>query len=202
MTVLQLVVPVTSSQLHMLEECLQSIKSSTPVDHVVNIAIGRVHLEDRIAEALNIARQVYQRAGLVITCVPPELGYNGIVMEVLRTSDFQYNAILPVSHRIADKEWFGKMQLPHIRAPSCGMTFAPDETEANANASFPANWRVPVPGMFFMLQRNAMNTAKAAPIDLDGLDIATAIRDHLRSVGANCWGVPSCRVQQMHADWA
>jgi len=84
MTVLQLVVPVTGSQLHLLEECLRSIKSNTPVDHVVNVAVGRAHIEDKVGEVVAVARGVYERTGLIITCVSPDLGYNGMVMEVLK----------------------------------------------------------------------------------------------------------------------
>lgn len=202
MTVLQIIVPVTPDKLHLLAECLTSVQLNTPVDHLVNVAIGRAPLEDRVGEIVACARSVYNRTGLVITCAEQSLGYNGIVMDVLRSSDFSYNAVLPVSHRIVDKEWFGKMQLPHLRAPMCAMTFAPDDAEANTNASFPFEWRKPVPSKFFMLQRSALGTARNAAIDLDGDDIATAIRNQLRSVGANCWAVPSCRVTQMMAQWS
>lgn len=201
MTVLQLLVPITIDKLHLLEDCLRSIKSNTPVDHVVNVVVGHAHLEDRIGEIIGVARRVYQMSGFVITHADPKHGYNGILMQALAESDFAYTAILPVSHRIADDQWFGKMQLPLIRAPGCGMTFAPDEIAANTTASFPASWKEPVPSKFFMLSRAVMNMASMTPIDSDGEDLATAIRDHLRTAAMTCWGVPSCRVEQMHAEW-
>jgi hypothetical protein len=201
MSVIQIVVPVTHDKLHLLEDCLHSIKQNTPVDHVVNVAIGQAMIEDKIGEIVATARAVYDRAGLVITCCDPKLGYNGIVMEVLRTSDFQYTLVLPVTHRIVDHEWFGKMQLPMVRAPMCAMTFAPDDEPANTRAAHPWEWRRPIPSKVFMLSRASMGTARAAAIDLDGEDLANAIRDQLRSVGANCWAVPSCRLGYMMAEW-
>lgn len=201
MSIIQIVVPVTHEKLHLLADCLRSIKDHTPVDHVVNVAIGQALIEDKVGAIVAEARSVYDRSGLVITCVDPKLGYNGIVMEVLRTSDFQYTVVLPVTHRIVDREWFGKMQLPMVRAPMCAMTFAPDDEAANTRAAHPWEWRQPVPSKFFMLQRTSMGTVRGAALDLDGDDLATAVRDHLRTVGANCWAVPSCRVNQMLAEW-
>lgn len=201
MTVIQIIVPVTHDTLHLLEGCLESIKRSTPVDHVVNVVVGKAHLEDRVGEALVIARRIYPSSGMVLTTADPEAGYNGMVMGVLSESDFQYTAVVPASHRIADKEWFGKMQLPLIRAPGCGMTFAPDEVGANTTASFPASWKEPVPSKVFMLSRAVMNLAAHTPIDIEGVDLATAVRDHLRTGATVCWSVPSCRIEQLHAEW-
>lgn len=201
MTVLQLIVPVTPDKLHLLEECLQSIKKNTPVDHVVNVVVGEAHLEDRVGEVVATARRVYELSGLIISQADPQHGYNGMVMDVMKASDFAYTAVLPVSHRIVDNQWFGKMQLPLIRAPSCGMTYAPDEVAPNTTASFPASWKHRVPSKFFMLSRAVVEMASMTPIDADGDDLATAVRDHLRTAATTCWSVPSCRVEQMHAEW-
>ena len=200
MSVIQIIVPAVYHQLHFLEECLRSVKNNTPVNHVVNVAIGKQPLEERIGEIVATARGVYERTGLVITCCPPEFGYNGAVMEVLKDGDFEYTVVLPVTHRIEDDSWFGKMQLPHIRARGCGMTFAPDEEPANTLAPSCWGWRQPIPSQFFMLQRAVMDSARAARIDLDGADIITVIRDHLRTVATNCWVVPSCRVAKLQSE--
>lgn len=201
MSVIQIIVPVTPDKLHFLDDCLRSIKKNTPVDHLVNVVVGRAHIEDRVGDAVLVARSIYKRTGLVITCADPTHGFNGIVMDVMRTSDFQYTVVLPATHRINDDGWFGKMQLPQIRAPNCGMTFAPDTEEANTNASHPWEWRQPIPSKFFMLQRNAMSTVRDTRLSLDGDDLASAVRDRLREVGANTWAVPSCRVTALHAEW-
>ena len=201
MSVIQIIVPVTHDKLHLLEDCLQSVKRNTPVDHIVNVVVGNAHIEDRVGEVVSIARSVYNRTGLIISCAEPDHGYNGIVFDALRVSDHQFTVVLPSTHRIEDDGWFGKMQLPQIRAPSCAMTFAPDDMEANTRASHPWDWRFAVPSKFFMLQRNAIGTIKGTHIDSDGTNLASAIRDQLRTVGANAWAVPSCRVVKMHAEW-
>jgi hypothetical protein len=201
MTVLQLIVPCPVEMLHFLGECLHSIKNCTPVDHVVNVVVGRAHVEDRVGEAVGIARSVYDRSGLVITTAPPDAGYNGMAMEALRDSDFAYTAVLPVSHRIVDGSWFGKMQLPLIRAPGCGMTFAPDDQPASTNASFPASWKERIDSKFFMLSRAVLELAMLTPVDDSADDLANAVRDHLRTAATVCWSVPSCRIEQRHAEW-
>jgi hypothetical protein len=201
MTIVQIIVPVTPDKVGLLQECLESIKANTPVDHLVNVAIGEAAIEDRVGAIVAAARSVYTRTGLVVTCCEPSLGYNGIVMEVIRHSDYPYTVVLPATHRIADSEWFGKMQLPHVRAPMCGMTFADDEEPANTNASHPWGWRHAIKSKFFMLQRQSMGTSRLTPLDLDGEDLANAIRDQLRTVGARCWAVPSCRIQKAQLDW-
>jgi hypothetical protein len=201
MTILQVIVPSTLKQLHLLPDCLASIKKNTPVDHIVNLAVGQQMVEDRVGEIVASARSVYDRSGLVITCCDPSLGYNGVVLEVIRGSDFPYVAVLPATHRIVDNEWFGKMQLPLIRVPSCAMTFAHDDLEPGTLPSFPMDWRKPVPSQFMLLPRNALGTVKNAPVDSDGSDVSTCVRDHLRTVGAVCWAVPSCRIVKLHGEW-
>lgn len=201
MTVLQIIVPVTPDKLHLIEDCLRSVKANTPVDHVVNLVVGQTMLEDNVAKTIAAARAVYNYTGLAATVADPKFGYNGMVMEILKDSDFPYVAVLPVSHRIVDNAWFGKMQLPLIRAPGCGMTFAPDDVPASTTPSFPASWKENIPSKFFMLLRAVIKLAAETRIDDDGTDLATAIRDHLRSAATTCWAVPSCRVEQMHAEW-
>ncbi len=202
MTIVQIIVPVSPKQLHQLPLCLLSIKENTPVDHVVNVVVGKTHMEEKVGEIVACARKIYNRTGLVITCADPEVGYNGAVMDVFRSSDFPYTAVLPASHQLCDKEWFGKMQLPHIRAPGCGMTFAPDGIEPGTIPPGPYSWRHVVNGKFFMLQRTVMGTARTAQLDLHGHDLETGIRDHLRTVATNAWIISSCRVQnQLFEPW-
>lgn len=201
MTVLQIIVPVTHDKIHLLEECLRSIQECTPVDHLVHVVVGNAHIEDKVGEIIATSRKVYETTRLTMSVADPKLGYNGIVMSILKDSDFAYTAVLPASHRIADKSWFGKMQLPLIRAPGCGMTFAPDDAVANTTASFPASWKEEIPSMFFMVLRAVIGMVASTPIDDDGTDLATSVRDHLRTAATNCWAVPSCRIEQMHAEW-
>jgi hypothetical protein len=180
---------------------LDSIKKNTPVDHVVNLTVGKSVREDKIGEIVAQARTIYDRSGLVISVADAELGYNGAVMDVLRTSEFTYTVVCPATHRIEDKSWFGKMQQPLIKVPACGMTFAFDDMAANTRQSHPWDWRHKVPSKFFMIGRDALGTVKNAPHDLDGNDIATAVRDHLRTAAAPCWAVPSCRISKYDGEW-
>jgi hypothetical protein len=190
----QILVHVTPKLVHLLPECLQSLKDSTKVDHVVNVVVAEAMVEERVGEIVATARSIYDRSGLVLTCCQKKLGYNAAVMEALRNSDFPYTLVFPCTHRMLDKEWFGKMQLPHIRAPGCGMTFAFDNIEPNTLASNPWNWRQRIESPVFMLSRNAIGTAESAPIEPNGNDLSNAIRDHLLTVAAKAWAVPSCRV--------
>lgn len=196
MTVLQIIVPVVPRLIANLAECLQSIKDNTPVDHVVHVVVGGAHIEDKIGEAVGIARLVYDRFGIIMTAVDPKHGYNAMVHGVLQNSDFQYSAVIPATHSISDKEWFGKMQLPLIRAPGCGMTVAPDDLPPTTNVSYPASWKEPIKSKFFVLSRAVIGAIETVQFDWDGVDIANSIRDHLRAMATNCWIVPSCRVLQ------
>jgi hypothetical protein len=199
--VVQVIVPVSSSQLPFLATCLEMLKRCTAIGHVVNLVIGNSHLEGRIGEIIATARSVYDRSGLVITTCNPDLGYNGAVMEALRSSDFQYTAVLPANCRLEDAEWFGKMQLPLVRSPNCGMTIAGDGAY-NTRSAFRMERENEAKTKFFMLARNAIGVARAMPLDLDGDDIANAIRLALLSVGATTWCVPSCRLLEVEACWS
>jgi hypothetical protein len=199
-TQLQVIVPLIHDHIHLLEGCLYSISDNTPVEHVVNVAVGKAVLEDKVGEIVAMARNVYERTGLVISVCPPSLGYNGVVMDVLNTSDFPYTLVLPATHRIDDKEWFGKMQLPHIRAPGCGMTFAFDDIEGNTRPPHPWDRRVQIKSKVFMVQRAVIGSVRETPIDDDGDDIADAVRNHLLTVATACWAVPACRIAQMSAE--
>lgn len=197
----QVIVPVSGTQLPFLETCLQTLKASTQIGHVVNLVIGNAHLEQRIGEIVATARSVYDRSGLVITTCDPGLGYNGVVSEALKSSDFPYTAVLPANCRLQDKEWFGKMQMPLVKAPNCGMTIAADGVP-NTQAAFKLERQHKPETKFFMLQRSVVGLARTVMIDFDGDDIANAIRLALSSVGATAWVVPSCRVFEVEGCWA
>lgn len=200
MGTVQIIVPTTYRHLHLLPDCLESIKKNTGIDHIVNIAIGQRTANEKVGEIVAASRAVYDRSGLIITECTPQDGFNAVVMEAVRTSDAPYTAVLTVDSRIIDQAWFGKLQMPLIKVPTCGMTFAPI-VEPNTRPSFPFDWTKPIETGLMMFPRNAIGTVKNAPIDFDGLDFATCVRDHLKRVGASCWSVPSCRVHSMHSEW-
>lgn len=202
MSVIQLLVPVSPKQTHLIRECLESIKANTLTDHVVNVITPQPVNDEKLGGIVATTRSVYDRAGIVHTCVPEGLGFNGSVMEVLRwTQDFQYTAIVPVTHMILDRDWFSKLQAPLIRVPACAMTFAFDEIEPNSNQPYSWNWREKVPGSMFMFQRNAFGAVKNSYVDPDGTDLSTSVRDFLRRVAAACWAVPACRISVRHGEW-
>lgn len=201
MNAIQILVPTSSRQTHLIAGCLESIKESTLTGHVVNLITPQPVNDEKIGGIIATARSVYDRAGMVLSCVPEGLGYNGAVMEVLKVSDFQYTVVIPVTHRFNDRDWFPKLQAPLIRVPACAMTFAFDDIEPNSNQPYVWNWREKVPGQIFMFQRNAVGAVAATPIDPDGFDLSSSVRDHLKTVAASCWAVPGCRVSSLHGEW-
>jgi len=202
MTIAQIIVPVTPDKVHLLSGCLQSIKDSTSVDHVVNVVIGGAHIEDRVGEIVAAARAIYDRTGLVISVADPKLGYNGIVIGALLVSDAQYTLVVPCTHRIFDREWFGKMQAPHIKAPACGLTVAIDSQEANTRSSFRLHRSAKIESMVFLVPRGCLGSFRDAAVDLDATDLVEALRDRVSQLGAFTWAIPSVRVEkQLVAGW-
>lgn len=193
MSVVQIVVPVSKRDTHLLESCLRSIKESTSVDHTVYVVIRDVVQEESIGEIYSIAMSVYNRSGLVVH-ESKDGGYNKSVIDGLGGADLPYAIVVPATHILADKEWFGKMQLPLIRVPHCGMVIAFDQDpQFNTRPAFPWSWKEKVTTKVFMISRMVLQHVLLTPNDWDGDDIANSVRDHLRTMGIVCWGVPSVR---------
>lgn len=194
MSVVNIVIPLQAHQISFLEECLTLLKRNTTIDHMVEIVMIGTRIEEIVGQAVSIGLRVYDRSGLAVNTDEGSCGYNDAVMAALGRCDHPYIAVLPVTHVIESRDWFGKLQMPLLKVPQCGMTFAFDDMAANTRASYPWNWRYRVAGQVFMLPRQVIENVLASPLDYEADDISTAIRDHLRTIGSACWAVPSCRV--------
>lgn len=194
MTILQIIVPVFTRHLFVLEECLRSIKACTPVDHVVKIVTGGIDTDERMGEVIAISRSVNERFGMLVT-PKDETGYNSLVSSAFEdVIDFPYSMVIPATHRIADKEWFGKAQLPLIRAPTCGMVVLPDDLDPCTSPSFVLGRTGKITSKVFMTARSAAGILKSMRFTGDDDDFASEFSNALTKIGSKTWVVPSCRV--------
>lgn len=99
-----------------------------------------------------------------------------------------YTAVLQPDAEIVDQSWFGKMQLPFLRVPSCGLTVS-DDAAKTAGGAQPYQWKgIETPGRLMLSQRKTMRAiADAANDDQDILRAAAGL-------GLTTWAIPGVRI--------
>lgn len=124
------------------------------------------------------------------------------LLAAIASADSQYLAIVPPTHELEDPSWFGKMQMPFLRTPSCGLTIASDQPGVTSTGMQPFQWpdRRDVPGkvVFSPLER-LRSIAVALPAGSHQAarvheDHAQALFLAARSLGLDTWIVPTVRL--------
>lgn len=116
------------------------------------------------------------------------------VLEAIENARGTYVALVPPSHAIADKAWFGKMQLPFLRAPNVGLTVACDDQSGTGAQPFALD-RGPPPGRVLMAARQTLAAiARTVPNPSVSTDYADAIILAARKLGLVTYAIPGVRI--------
>lgn len=116
------------------------------------------------------------------------------VLEGIQRAQGVYVVVVPPTHAIADQGWFGKLQLPFLRVPSCGMVVADEIAVAHSGAGpYQVMPRGGMPGQIIMAPRQTL-AAIARAADKNNESYAEALLYAATSLGLATWAVPGVRV--------
>jgi len=115
------------------------------------------------------------------------------LLQAILESTAEYVAIIPPSHAITDPSWFGKMQAPFLRTPSCGLAISADDPKLTGKGMEPFPWRARAgaPGdLVFAPRETLMAIARAAKL----LHYSEALYLAANSLGLATWAIPNVRI--------
>jgi len=136
---LEIITACQFSQLHLLPAFVEALQKHTCFPFLLRIIVAASVADVETVGEMNAQLQAAfpppppappkerptlqnrERSRLQVTTTTKEAGYNLLVHDTLKESDSTYVLILPVSHLLQDKEWFGKMQLPLLQDRTCGL---------------------------------------------------------------------------------
>jgi hypothetical protein len=128
----------------------------------------------------------------VVTHVVHQVAFDKVLQAIV-DSTAEYVAVLPPSHAIADPGWFGKMQTPFLRTPSCGLTISADDPAYAGKGVDPFPWkaRAGAPGdLVFAPRETIIAIARAAKL----LHYSEALYLAANGLGFITWAVPNVRI--------
>lgn len=203
MTDLEIIVPVSLEEQYdaVLAQCLDGIaKNTAVVSFGVLMVVVSSTGQERKPPFLNDLPPGF-RWSLVSYPTTDPMGSISITHSVLQAiahSSAEYVAVLPPSHAIADPGWFGKMQTPFLRTPSCGLTISTDDQAYAGKGMDPFPWkaRAGAPGdLVFAPRETLMAIARAAKL----LHYSEALYLAANSLGFVTWAVPNVRIDIANA---
>jgi hypothetical protein len=127
-----------------------------------------------------------------VACCNDE-GVTAPVLAAIAAAQSQYVAVVPTTHALDDPNWFGKLQVPFMRTPQCGLAFAADAPELVGSGAQPFPWsaRHGAPGRVVLsLRETLIAIARSARL----LDYPEALIWSAKSLGLVTWGVPGVRI--------
>lgn len=127
------------------------------------------------------------------------------VMAAIENATGIYVAVMPLDHAIDDKGWFGKMQLPFLRTPQCGLTVAYTSAPAGGSGMQPFAWsRPPAPGSLVVAPRQTLVEIARAPL-MTRLKYVLSYPDALiqvaKSLGLVTYAIPGVRIDIAGAEY-
>lgn len=170
-----------------LELCLAGIGDNTPIRSYSVIGLARGLVAEVPAE--------FPRSAVPWTIVQyEERTETEMVLEAIHDTQAVYVIVVPATHAIADKGWFGKMQLPFLRVPSCGMVVADEQFAAASGAQpYQVMPRGGMPGQVLMAPRQTLS-AIARAANKQHESYADALLHAATSLGLATWAVPGIRI--------
>lgn len=192
---LEIVVPTSAEQLGLLEECVQKIEASTPLDHSIVVSIDGEIPEESIGD---ITSMLHGLRGDKWKLMQSSHGLNHAIDRDVGLATSEFVAVVPADRHVHDAEWFGKMQMPFTKDHTCGMVFAFDSMAGNTRPPHRWDTRYPVAGTMFMLKRFAIKEARGAvKFAVVANDYAICLQHALHSLALTTWAAPSVRVTSM-----
>jgi hypothetical protein len=177
MTDLEILIPIPQGfDEPQIERCLLAIAESTPIRvwKVTGVLLGHESVPRPFQPFSAFTWQAVHATTL---------------LDAIADADGIYVAIVPPEAELKDRAWFGKLQLPFLRTPSCGITFSTSEAGTGMP---PYPYRTAhaesVPGRVLLSQRQTMQAIAKAAANADDLLRAAG------ALGLNCWAVPGIRI--------
>lgn len=195
MTVLDIIVPFSlDTPTPELELCLAGIAASTSGQYQATLVPTKDCAPDgRVNEISEIVARACPSLPWRVVDYGHDSGVTAPVLRAILNAEGQYVAVVPTTHALADPNWFGKLQVPFMRTPQCGLAFAADAPELVASGAQPFLWsaRTGSPGRVVLSIRETL-TAIARSARL--LDYPEALIWSAKSLGLVTWGVPGVRI--------
>jgi hypothetical protein len=184
-TDLEILIPIEEGHdpVH-LAACLRGIVESTIVRsyNVIGIVVGK-----------GVVPTVFQGSACTWHVRNYDLPLLSSMRSAIEDAKAIHVAVVRPSYAIADKAWFGKMQLPFLRVPNCGLTVACDDQKGTGAQPFqiPLGW---TPGhLVFGAQKTLTSIARQVPDSDDGTYTDALLRA-AASLGLAAWAVPGVRL--------
>ncbi len=191
-TDLEIIVPIEpSASPDAVARCLQAIAANTTL-RAFQVTCTLPDDREEIARSLTAITTLRWLAIHYSNDLVPS------IMEAIGDATGIYVAVLPLDHAIDDKGWFGKMQLPFLRTPQCGLTVAYTSAPAGGSGMQPFLWsRSTAPGSLVVAPRQTLTAIARAP------SMARLQHDHsypdalvlaAKSLGLVTYAIPGVRI--------
>lgn len=189
----EIILPVSVDGLELLENAIHAIKLNTAREHQLTVVLDGDATEEQLSYAPAVLGAILHHSKWRFAT--SDSGFNDAIHEALQASEAEFIAVIPVSRFIVDREWFGKLQMPFTKVPTCGMSFAFDSMAGNTLPPFPWNLRREVTGGVFMVCRktvvNALQEIEFGPTQTD---YSGRMAHAMRKLGLTTWACPSVRI--------